>query len=116
MKYNKTIIAAVILGCSMNAFAGQIDGSAVVGSMLGAGVGSAIGSASGGKEGAIIGGGVGGALGAAVGSNQGTARSSTQVVSQERVIYVEEDNDRRHKRHKHRDQGNHYGEYKHGRD
>jgi phage tail tape-measure protein len=115
MKWNQTIIVAGVLVCSINGYAGQIDGSAVVGSMVGAGVGSAIGSASGGRDGAIIGGGVGGALGAAIGSNQGTARASTQVVSQERVVYVDEEKGRKHRRHQHRDQGNHYGEYKHGR-
>lgn len=118
MKWNQTIIAAGALVCSINGYAGQIDGGAVVGSMLGAGVGSAVGSSAGGRDGAIIGGGVGGALGAAIGSNQEVARSSTQtqVVSQERVIYVDQEKDRKHKKHHHHDQGNHYGEYKHGRD
>ena len=54
------LILALLTTATLS-FAQNIDGSAVVGSMIGAGVGSAVGSAVGGKEGAIIGGGAGGA-------------------------------------------------------
>lgn len=93
------MIAAVAASSVM--FAGDIDGSAVLGSMVGAGVGSAVGSSIGGKNGAIIGGGAGGALGAAVGS---TERRSTTVVH-ERVIYDD----------RHHDNGKHRGHRKHHR-
>lgn len=101
MNHKKTVSLIAALCISMGAHAGQIDGGAVLGSALGAAAGSAVGSASGGKNGAIIGGGVGGALGAAVGSNQGSTH--------ERVVYVDE-----HRGHYKHDNGNHYGEYKHG--
>lgn len=92
----KTITLAIVtLAMAASVNAGNVDGSAVLGSMVGAGVGSAVGSSIGGKEGAIIGGGAGGALGAAVGS---TKESSS------RVIYVDD---------RHHDNGKHKGEYKH---
>lgn len=108
MKNITFIMASLLIAGTVNA--GNVDGSAVLGSMVGAGVGSAVGSAIGGKEGAIIGGGAGGALGAAAGST----KSSTRIVSErERVVYVDGDRE-------HHDHGKHKGHYKrhkgHGRD
>lgn len=98
-------IASLVMAASLNAE--NVDGSAVLGSMVGAGVGSAVGSAIGGKEGAIIGGGAGGALGAAAGSTKTSNQRSTNVVAHERVIYVDDN---------HHDNGKHKGQYKHRKD
>lgn len=113
----KTItVSMVSLAIAVSLNAGNVDGSAVLGSMVGAGVGSAVGSAIGGKEGAIIGGGAGGALGAAAGSSKTSTqtRTTNTAVVHEKVIYVE-DGDRDH-----HDHGKHKGHYKrdkgHGRD
>jgi outer membrane lipoprotein SlyB len=107
MNHKKTISFIAALFISMGAHAGQIDGGAVLGSALGAAAGSAVGSASGGKNGAIIGGGIGGALGAAVGSRD----------TQERTVYVDQQREYDdHGHRKHHDEGNHYGERKHGND
>lgn len=114
MKSIRLIVVA--LAISSVIYAGQIDGSAVVGSALGAAVGSAVGSAVGGKEGAIIGGGAGGAIGAAVGSEKESAR-----VSGGAKVIVREDDDGYSE---HSDNGKHKGQYKkrhknrnkHGRD
>lgn len=105
MKTKSTLILSIMLVAGVNVSAGEIDGGAVVGSMVGAGVGSAVGSATGGKNGAIIGGGVGGALGAAVGSKE-TTRSTAQVVTREKVVYVDRDRE-------HHDNGKHKGHHKH---
>ena len=107
MKKISLTIVALLAAATVSA--GDVDGNAVLGSMVGAGVGSAVGSSIGGKEGAIIGGGAGGALGAAMGS---TKESSSRTVTRERVIYV--DDDRRHY-----DNGKHKGHRKYdkrGRD
>jgi len=72
--YKKTVLFTAVLLWNTGAYAGTVDGNAVLGSMIGA----AAGSASGGQEGAIIGGGVGGALGAAL-----TSRSSGRVIAVE---------------------------------
>lgn len=105
MKKISLVISALLVAATANA--GNVDGSAVLGSMVGAGVGSAVGSAIGGKEGAIIGGGAGGALGAAAGSTKTSTQHSTTVVN-ERVIYSDD--------HRHHDNGKHKGQYKHGHD
>lgn len=116
MTYTKLFVSSIVLTAGMTLQAGQIDGNAVLGSMVGAGVGSAVGSAIGGKEGAIIGGGAGGALGAAAGSSKTSTqtRTTNTAVVHEKVIYVE-DGDRDH-----HDHGKHKGHYKrdkgHGRD
>lgn len=107
MKQSMMILAALVTAVTVNA--SNVDGNAVLGSMVGAGVGSAVGSAVGGREGAIIGGGAGGALGAAAGSSktttvQRTNATSTTVV-REKVIYVDED--------RYHDNGKHKGQYKH---
>lgn len=99
-----------MLAAAVNVSAGEIDGGAVVGSMVGAGVGSAVGSATGGKNGAIIGGAVGGAIGASAGSKD-QPRSSSQVVTKEKVIYVEGGNREQYR--EHHDNGKHKGQYKH---
>lgn len=109
MKRNKIILFGSALIFGLNAQAGQVDGSAVLGSAIGAAAGSAIGSASGGKEGAIIGGGVGGAIGAAVGSNQRSSRPSDRVTTQN-VIVVDGQRNERFEQH---DNGKHKGQYKH---
>lgn len=101
MKKISLTIVALLAAATVNA--GNIDGSAVIGSMAGAGVGSALGSAIGGKDGAIIGGGAGGALGAVLGSIRTTTQRSTTVVN-ERVIYADD---------RHHDNGKHKGHYKH---
>lgn len=106
MKKISLTIVALLTAATVSA--GEIDGNAVVGSMIGAGVGSAVGSSIGGKEGAIIGGGAGGALGAAVGSSKTSTQGSTNVVTRERVIYVEGDDDH--------DNGKHKGHYKRYKD
>jgi len=102
MKWNKTVIFTTLLILGHNAYAGQIDGDAVLGSVIGAAAGSAIGSASGGRDGAIIGGGIGGAVGAAIGSKNDPVRSSTRVVSPG-AVYVNG----------YHDNGRHNGYYKH---
>ncbi len=112
MKKTVAMISAGLLMCSVNVFAGEIDGSAVLGSAIGAAAGTAVGSAVGGKDGAIIGGGVGGAVGAAVGSKDQSSRSSTQVRTggtavSTRVIVDDDDYNG------HRDNGLHKGQYKH---
>ncbi len=119
IKTKSTLILSVLLAASINA--GEIDGNAVIGSMVGAGVGTAVGSAAGGKDGAIIGGGVGGALGAAIGSKDtpktsaAPVQTKTQVITKEKVIYVEKEG--------RGDKGKHKGHHKkhrkhpkHGRD
>lgn len=80
MKWNQSLILSSLIVFGSSAFAGQIDGSAVLGSAVGAAAGSAIGSATGGRDGAIIGGGIGGALGAAAGSQKEPVRTSGGVV------------------------------------
>ena len=99
MKKIGLTIMALVVAATVNA--GDVDGSAVLGSMVGAGVGSAVGSSIGGKEGAIIGGGAGGALGAAVGSSRTSTqgRTNTTVVN-ERVIYVNDDDRHDNRKHK----------------
>lgn len=108
-------LSLVALVISSVVYAGEVDGSAVIGSAIGAAAGTAIGSAVGGKEGAVIGGGAGGAIGAAVGSSKESTRDGDSRVSvRERVIVVEED--------ERGDNGKHKGHYKkkhkhqHGRD
>lgn len=95
------MVIAGMLASAASLNAGQVDGSAVLGSAIGAAAGTAIGSAAGGKDGAIIGGGIGGALGAAAGSNNEPSRASGSA----RVV-VEDDYDGR------RDYGKHKGHYK----
>jgi len=109
----KKVIAfsmGLMLGCS--AYAGQVDGDAVIGSALGAAAGAAIGSAVGGKDGAIIGGGAGGALGAAATAKDQPVRKTQTVqrsVVAQPVIVID---DREHHRH---DNGKHKGHYKKGK-
>jgi len=97
MKSVKIMVVAGMLAATASLNAGQVDGSAVLGSAIGAAAGTAIGSAAGGKDGAIIGGGIGGALGAAAGSNNEPSRTSGSA----RVI-VEDDYDGRHDNGKHK--------------
>lgn len=101
MKSVKIMVIAGMLTATASLNAGQVDGSAVLGSAIGAAAGTAIGSAAGGKDGAIIGGGIGGALGAAAGSNSEPVHTSGST----RVI-VRDDYDGRH------DNGKHKGHYK----
>jgi phage tail tape-measure protein len=105
MKTKSTLIVSLLLATSLNLSGAQIDGGAVLGSALGAATGAAVGSATGGKNGAIVGGGVGGALGAALGSKENTTKSTTQVVKEEKIVYVE-------KKQKHKDNGLHKGQHK----
>jgi hypothetical protein len=93
MKSIRLIVAALLASSFVHA--GEIDGSAVLGSALGAAAGSAIGSAVGGKDGAV---------GAAVGSDKESSRTGgTRVVVQENIVI--EGNERH-------DNGKHKGQYK----
>jgi hypothetical protein len=94
---NKILVPLSILLFSVGVHASEVDGSAIIGSMLGAGVGSAVGAMTGGKEGAIIGGGLGGALGAAAAtSHQNSSRSVVYDRDSRpvRVVTVVHENDR----------------------
>lgn len=104
------LILALVTTATLS-FGGDVDGNAVLGSMVGAGVGSAVGSAVGGKDGAIIGGGAGGAVGAAVGSKNNSGTTSGRS---EKVIYKDDDRGD-YKRHRHHDNGKHKGWDKNGR-
>lgn len=115
MKSIRLIVAALLTSSFVHA--GEIDGSAVLGSALGAAAGSAIGSAVGGKEGAVIGGGAGGAIGAAVGSDKESAKSGeSKVVVREKVIVVEEDGRGDNGKHKGHYKNKNKHKHKHGRD
>lgn len=114
MKSGKCLLGIVVAAFAVNAMAGEVDGSAVLGSAIGAAAGTAIGSAAGGKDGAVIGGAIGGAVGAAAGSDgRGGNRQSGVIVGGgmpvgNNVIIVNDRHDRgKHKghyknRHKHR--------------
>lgn len=105
MARKQTFVLFALAALAAPAFAGGIDGSAVLGGALGGGAGAAVGSAIGGRDGAIIGGAIGGATGAAIGS-----KGSKQTVVEKEVVYVDG--------HDHHDNGLHRGHYKnkHGRD
>ncbi|WP_294892899.1 MULTISPECIES: glycine zipper domain-containing protein [unclassified Sulfuricurvum] len=107
MNAKKKIIVTGIFAAAVSLQAGQIDGSAVLGSAIGAAAGSAVGSAVGGKEGAVIGGGIGGAVGAAAGSSDSSVQQRTggSVVAA-RVVGDDEYRG-------HRDNGLHKGHHKH---
>lgn len=93
-----TLLAAL----AAPAYAGSVDGNAVIGGALGGGAGAAVGSAVGGRNGAIVGGAVGGAAGAAL------MATDTRVV-REREVYYDDDH---HDNGKHR--GHHKNKHKHG--
>jgi outer membrane lipoprotein SlyB len=113
MKSIRLIVAALLASSFVHA--GEVDGSAVLGSALGAAAGSAIGSAIGGKEGAVIGGGAGGAIGAAVASDKEPVKSvESKVVIKEKVIIVE--GNERHDNGKHKGQHKNKNKHKHGKD
>lgn len=103
--------AVLFLGMlAVPAYAGGVDGQAVLGGAIGGGAGAAVGSAIGGREGAIIGGAIGGAAGVAI-ATDGKSEPKTvtkQVVVEKEVVYVPVG--------KH-DNGLHRGHYKnkHGR-
>lgn len=105
MKYKMILSTIIVCFITMNANAGEIDGSAVLGSAIGAATGSALGSATGGKNGAILGGGLGGALGAAVGSSQSTKSTPQKIIVRERSSDYNDYNE-------HHDNGKHKGQYK----
>jgi outer membrane lipoprotein SlyB len=97
----RTLVLGILLSAiSVPAFAGSIDGNAVLGGALGGAAGAAVGSAVGGRDGAIIGAGVGGAAGAAI----TTSDRRTERVREREVVYVDDD---------HHDNGRHLGHYKH---
>ncbi|WP_324780502.1 hypothetical protein [Thiobacillus sedimenti] len=100
-----TLVILALATCATPAFAGGIDGGAVLGGAIGGGAGAAVGSAIGGRDGAIIGGAIGGATGAAVGS-----KDSKRSVVEREVVYEEGRG--------HHDNGLHRGHHKgrHGRD
>ena len=101
MTRKQTLALFVLAGLAAPAFAGGIDGNAVIGGALGGGGGAAVGSALGGRNGAIIGGAIGGAAGAAI-----ATKGSKQVVVEKEVIYVDD----------HHDNGKHRGHHKHKHD
>ena len=111
MARKQTLVLLALAALAAPAFAGGINGNAVIGGALGGGAGAAVGSAIGGRDGAIIGGAIGGATGAAIGS-----KSSKHTVVEREVVYVDDHH------HGHHDNGLHRGEYKgrhghgHGRD
>jgi hypothetical protein len=108
MARKQTLVFIALAALAAPAFAGGVDGSAVIGGALGGGTGAAVGSALGGRDGAIIGGAIGGAAGAAI-ATSGTKKTATkEVVVEKEVVYVPT----RH------DNGLHRGHYKHkhGRD
>lgn len=98
MARKHTLVLFALTVLAVPAFAGGIDGSAVLGGALGGGTGAAVGSAIGGRNGAILGGAIGGATGAAI-----ATRGSKKVVVEREVEYEPE----------HHDNGLHRGEYKH---
>ena len=108
---SKLSIASTILLLALadGAFAGGIDGQAVLGGAIGGGAGAALGSVVGGRDGAIIGAGVGGAAGAALATERRQApapRPEVRVVERE-VVVVDEGcwppGHCKHKKHKHKD-------------
>lgn len=107
MARKQTLALFVLAALAAPAFAGGIDGSAVLGGAIGGGAGAAVGSAIGGRDGAIIGGAIGGATGAAIGS-----KSSKQTAVEREVVY--EDQRGHHDNGLHR--GHHKGRHGHGRD
>jgi hypothetical protein len=105
MARKQTLVLFALAALAAPAFAGGIDGNAVLGGALGGGAGAAVGSAIGGRDGAIIGGAIGGATGAAI-----ATKGSKPAVVEKEVVYVHE--------HGHHDNGLHRGHHKgrHGRD
>ena len=104
MARTQTLVLLALAALAAPAFAGGIDGNAVIGGALGGGAGAAVGSAIGGRNGAIIGGAIGGATGAAIGSK------GSKHNDEREVVYVDE--------HDHHDNGLHRGHHKgrHGHD
>lgn len=81
------------------AYAGDVDGNAVIGGALGGGLGAAVGSATGDRNGAIVGSAIGAAAGTAI---------ATRKRSHTKEVVVVHDDDRGH-----HDRGLHRGEHKH---
>lgn len=109
MARKQTLVLLALAALAAPAFAGGIDGNAVLGGALGGGAGAAVGSAIGGRDGAIIGGAIGGATGAAIGSKR-----SKQTVVEREVVYEHDYDHHDYDRH---DNGLHRGHHKgnHGR-
>ena len=106
MARKQTLVFFALAALAAPAFAGGVDGHAVLGGALGGGTGAAVGSALGGRDGAIIGGAIGGAAGAAIatsGTKKTTTTATREVVVEKEVVYVPT----RH------DNGLHRGHYKH---
>lgn len=110
MARKQTLVFLALAALAAPAFAGGVDGKAVLGGALGGGTGAAVGSAIGGRDGAILGGAIGGAAGAAI-ATSGTKKTQPREVVVERQVVYEDDHD-------HHDNGLHRGHYKHrhGRD
>jgi hypothetical protein len=102
----KGMVLFLALNAGAAAWAGSVDGRAVVGGAMGGAAGAAVGSAVGGRNGAIIGAGVGGAAGAAVAT---TGKSKPQPTAVQKEVVVVHEVDDRH------DNGRHKGWYKHKR-
>jgi hypothetical protein len=104
MTHKQILVISALLALASPAFAGGIDGQAVIGGALGGATGAAVGSAVGGREGAIIGGAIGGAAGVAIatGGAKDEKNVTKQVVVEKEVIYAPT----RH------DNGLHRGHYK----
>lgn len=103
MTRQPSLVLLALAALAAPAFAGGIDGNAVIGGALGGGAGAAVGSAIGGRDGAIIGGAIGGATGAAI-----ATKGSKRTVVERDVVYEDE--------HGHHDNGLHRGHHKHRHD
>jgi outer membrane lipoprotein SlyB len=74
------------------AFAGEVDGSAVIGGAVGGGLGAAAGSYVGGREGAIVGSAVGAAAGTAIATHDyGGEDLKRNESSDHEIVYVTTD-------------------------
>lgn len=108
MTRKHTLVLFALATLAAPAFAGGIDGKAVIGGAIGGGTGAAVGSAIGGRDGAIIGGAIGGAAGTAIATKNS---KEPKVVTKEVIVEKEGYVPTRH------DNGLHRGHYKnkHGR-
>jgi hypothetical protein len=101
MTRKHALVLFALTAIAAPAFAGGVDGNAVIGGAIGGGTGAAVGSAIGGRDGAIIGGAIGGAAGAAI----ATSGTKKVVVEKEVVIHEVDHHDnglhRGHRKHKH---------------
>jgi hypothetical protein len=109
MTRKQTFVLFALATLATPAFAGGVDGNAVIGGAIGGGTGAAVGSAIGGRDGAIIGGAIGGAAGAAIATSgsKKTKVVTKEVVVEKEVVHVRD----RHDNGLHR--GHHKGKHGH---